>query len=124
MRVDTSRTSDGLIVNTVTGAVDTTTLRTFVTERVQSWADAPIIWDLAGAEVASVQAGDLASLAKLVAPVTGLRAGKRSAIVGQSDLQFGMSKVFSSMAEVYDIKTELRIFRTVDEARAWLLEGA
>jgi hypothetical protein len=51
-----------------------------------------------------------------------LSEGHSIALVVSTDLQYGMGRVFASLAQVKGIKTQ--IFRSVEEAREWLADPA
>lgn len=46
--------------------------------------------------------------------------GAHRAFVGPADLIYGLSRMYSSLAETMGEGGTIRVFRTVEEARAWL----
>ncbi len=50
--------------------------------------------------------------------------GHKTAIFAPEDLPFGMSRIYEALSEVSDAPSEVRVFRTIEEAREWLDEEA
>ncbi len=48
--------------------------------------------------------------------------GHRTAIFAPEDLPFGMSRIYVALSEVSEAPPEVRVFRTIEEAREWLDE--
>jgi hypothetical protein len=47
-------------------------------------------------------------------------AGLRTAIVAPTDLLYGFSRMYQSLAELREAPSTIEVFRTVEEAREWL----
>lgn len=46
--------------------------------------------------------------------------GNRTAIVATRDAHYGMARMYASLTEAMGAPTRVRVFRTVEEAKAWL----
>ena len=53
----------------------------------------------------------------------GSRINGKTALVGSSDLQFGMSRMFKTYSEMEESAIEVSVFRSKEEALSWLEEG-
>lgn len=49
-----------------------------------------------------------------------LRNGGKTAIVQPDDLGFGLTRAYESLSAIYNSPTQIRAFRTVEEACLWL----
>lgn len=72
------------------------------------------LWDLTAVERFEIREADLKRLAH--SPYFGR--GARRAIVVRTDLAYGMARQFEALRSV--APDEVRIFRSMEEARAWL----
>jgi hypothetical protein len=48
---------------------------------------------------------------------------EKTAYVGDQDLEYGLLRMYRSMAEMSGVTIPLQVFRTLQEARDWLHEG-
>lgn len=79
-----------------------------------------VLWDLTEADVSDIHSSQIESLADLVKSIAHSRSGGKTALVAASDLSFGLSRVYQALAEITDQASELQVFRSVEEARAWI----
>jgi hypothetical protein len=81
------------------------------------------LWDARGTKLTSLKSSDMESLAVYIGQFRYRfeeRIGGKSAVVASSDLQYGLSRILSTLYEIEDFPTQLKIFRTMDEAIKWL----
>jgi hypothetical protein len=106
----------------VTGEADVDRI---VTEIIEFLVTAPTrlaIWDLSDASLRGMNASDLREIVRRAGPFTGSRAGGRTAIITGNDLDFGLSRMFATFADLHEIPFEICVFRDSQSARAWLSE--
>lgn len=80
------------------------------------------IIDLRGVHRMDITAEQIKTLAELDREAADRRPGIKIAIVASHDLTFGLSRIYSAYAHSPNL--EARIFREMDEARAWIDEAA
>ncbi len=78
------------------------------------------LWDLRGASLERLTRADLRSLMALVASHAAGHPPTCSAVVADDDATFGLARMLESY--VQGLPLELRTFRRLEEARAWLAE--
>lgn len=75
--------------------------------------------DLTGVERLEITAEAMRHLIGMFAPVDALAQPTRLAIVAASDYTFGMSRMYE-LLRGDDVPEEVRVFRSADDASAWL----
>jgi len=76
--------------------------------------------DLSGIEEIQGGAGGLEENIRIDSTHSEKLAGMRTAIVATTDLLYGFSRMYQSLAEVKDSPLTVEVFRTEKEARKWL----
>ncbi len=76
------------------------------------------LWDIREARLI-LSGDDVRGLAQVVRKFVG---GRRSAVVAQSDLAYGLARMYSALVEEAGI--DVQAFRDMDEAMTWLQEPA
>ena len=79
-----------------------------------------ILWDFSNCDPSALMAEDLTAFVETAKEYADLRMKGKSALVGNSDLQYGLGRMYSTLAEILKHPIPTPIFRTVDEALAWL----
>jgi hypothetical protein len=79
-----------------------------------------VIWDASNGTVETIGKDDLRSIAKFLKSGHGMRAGGKTGLVGPEDLDYGIGRMFQAYASLENLAVEYRIFRTLDEALAWI----
>ena len=79
-----------------------------------------VIWSIGEGGMKGLSGADLRRIVDVAAPFSASRAGGRTAIVCMDDLDYGLSRMFQTLAELYPIPFEMRVFRDLNEALAWL----
>jgi len=59
-------------------------------------------------------------IAKLAAPLSERRTGGKTAVVFSRDSDFGLGRMFEMFSDAEGYKADMKIFREIDEARAWI----
>lgn len=112
----------GLTEYICTGIVD----RAEITDAVDSfYADTPtpnVLWDLGDANVSALSAVDVEVLAQHTVNRAHSRDEGKTAIVAPKDMGYGLSRMFQTFADLASHQASVRVFRTHDEAIAWIDE--
>jgi len=83
--------------------------------------DADSLWDLRRAKV-DFSAKDVRVLAEFVATNWGGGGQSRAVIVASKDFEFGMARMYQAVLED-QTPNPVRVFREIDQAKRWLVEG-
>lgn len=110
-----------LVVHTVTGQLEEDEFRSAVIALYERDPPARLsLWDLSDASVLEHSLDGIeAAQSDLAAKVRGRTEGK-TAVVAPNDFVFARGRQYVALAESFDLPFEHRIFRTLDEACAWL----
>lgn len=81
-----------------------------------------LLCDLSQADLGLFSADDITLLVKFTESRATSRRGGRTAIVAGRDLEFGLSRMYSILADLHTHPLEIRPFRDKAEALAWLLD--
>jgi len=95
-----------------------------ITEAVQALYEgvptSNILWDLSSADTSELRTDDIQGIASFVKRRAHSRVGGKTAIVAGGDLSFGLSRIYEAYAAMEGQQSEVRTFRSVDEAKQWL----
>lgn len=83
-----------------------------------------VIFDLSDANVSSVSAQDIRRIAIFAKDKAHSRPEGMTALVGPGEINFGISRMYQTFAELADQDVEVRIFRDRETALAWMDESA
>lgn len=80
------------------------------------------LWDLTEADTSAVKSDDLQEIALIAKQSSPSGRTGRTAIVSTSDLGYGLSRMYSTFAEMSGHSAEVRSFRSRKEAEEWIAE--
>ena len=80
------------------------------------------LWDLTEADTSAIRSDDLQEIALLAKQSSPSGRNGRTAIVSNSDLGFGLSRMYGTFAEMSGHGIEVRPFRSREEAEEWIAE--
>jgi hypothetical protein len=78
------------------------------------------IWVLEDADLSDIRAEDVRRLALTATEHSPAKAGGKTALVSSKDVSYGLGRMFSTFTDLAGHKAEYDVFRTLDEARAWM----
>jgi hypothetical protein len=81
------------------------------------------LWDLTGCDLSGITISGLRSFVALAARLGQVRPEGRTAIVVESDLQFGLARMSEAFGDLVSLPFALRVFKDRGEALAWLRGG-
>ena len=119
-QITSSRPRPDLTVVAVEGAVTADQVRDQI---IGFLTDSPtrfVIWDIRNGTLARLTTSDIRTLVEKGAPHAHRRSGGRTAIVSPNDLDYGLSRMFETVAELQHVPFEIHVFRNMDEAESWL----
>jgi hypothetical protein len=79
-----------------------------------------MVWDVSAAAATRHTSSDAEQLTTLLALLPNADSCETAAIIAPDDVQYGMSRMFGAYAESKGLVRNLGIFRSVEEAEAWL----
>jgi len=79
-----------------------------------------VLWDLTRAKNPSWSDADIKNVAWKVKQYSHLRKGGKTAYVVTGDLDFGISRMYQTYADIENVEFEIKIFRDIKKARKWL----
>lgn len=81
------------------------------------------LWDLTNADLSSLDNIDIRKLAELPVEIVPNRKGRKTALVAGTDLEFGLSRMYATHSEYQGPLAEIRVFRSIEEAKKWIDEN-
>ena len=115
---------DNIRLHVVTGRME---VKDLIEElgKVYSSGDIPVhanvVWDLSGADATGVTGDQLRQLAIFVKSAWKGETDLKAAFIVGSDLVFGMTRMFEQLLDLF-AEDSIRIFKSGDEALAWVRE--
>lgn len=81
------------------------------------------LWDLTALEGARPTADEIRTIVGILNDHAHKRPAGRTALVGESDLDFGLSRMGSILSELGKLPWQIQAFRTREEALAWITDA-
>lgn len=83
------------------------------------------LWDLSEAVLSDLTSDEISNLAQYGSQLAATRKTGKTAIVFDSPFEYGLGRIFQTYVEMNTTPVEVRLFRNLVEAVAWLgVEGA
>ncbi len=79
------------------------------------------LWDFTRTRSLRLSSEDIHAIAGRAKDLQDLKRGGRTAIVGNTDLAFGMARMYEAHAAVTGVKVPVKVFRDRASAEEWLL---
>ena len=79
------------------------------------------LWKFVGLSAKSISTDTLKRIFEMIHSYGNSRQGGRTAIVAPLDLEYGLGRMFQIWTDNKSFPFEIEIFRTLDEAKQWLL---
>jgi hypothetical protein len=80
------------------------------------------LWDMRAITGNRISSDELRQVTFFTKQYSHKRTGGKTAMVMNSDLDYGLGRMSETFAETEDLPWEIRIFRSMDEALAWMDE--
>jgi hypothetical protein len=118
----TTTFDEDTIINIADGMTNFRDIAEYIKENVETWIGRPVIWDLSDMDFAKVTSAELAEFVRDFKSLSEKKRGEKTAVVAPEDLSYGMMRVFQVFAEMRALAIQLKVFRTIDEAKKWISE--
>lgn len=80
-----------------------------------------LLWDFSDADLSAVSSSDLKTIVTHTKQYSHLRPDGKTAFYGSGELSYGLSRQYSTLAELENHSIRFASFRAYDEAMEWLL---
>ena len=110
-------------VVTVTGNVDAEQVSSQIESFLQDRPTRLVMWDIRNGSLADLSADDLRDIVKRGAPHAERRRDGRTAILCSKPVDFGLARMFQTLANIYHIPFEIEVFRDRAAALNWLFSA-
>lgn len=119
--VETSKEMpSGLTINIAKGEIKLEDLLNWISSYYSGITTKYILWDFNEADLSNITTEEIRKIAKEVKKKSDIRAGGKTALVFNGDLDFGLGRMYEAFAEIEGIKFESMSFQNIAEARKWL----
>jgi hypothetical protein len=79
-----------------------------------------LIWDITRADIQTATTDDLKKIVSVTKSHAKSRPGGKTAILGNSDLQYALGRMYATFCEFERHPIEISVFRNLDSAMQWL----
>jgi hypothetical protein len=117
-------TSESLLILSVTGKLSADEVIAIVREYYPNGIVKNVIWDLTSGSLLSISNEGFRAIAKAAKESVegGFRQGGKTAYVGLADVEFGLLRMYSAIAEMANVPVQYHVFKTMEGARNWIDE--
>ena len=97
----------------------------YIKENFDTWQTSPVIWDLTPSLLSekSEPHDMIRGLLNGIKPLADRRAGARTAFVVVREYEYGMFRMLCALTECVGFPFELRVFKNLTDAQAWVEAG-
>lgn len=82
-----------------------------------------LLWDFTDADLSQLDPEGMKQIIAFVKSKAHFRKNGRTALVGNQDLSFGISRMYKTLSEIEEHPLSHYVFRDIDKALAWLKTG-
>lgn len=121
--IDTSIEGCLLIVS-VTGDLSADETISVIREYYPAGTVRDVIWDLTSGSLLAISKNGFHAIAKAAkeSVAGGSRQGGKTAYVGNADVEYGLLRMYTAIAEVTGVPIKYHVFKSLEEARSWMEE--
>jgi hypothetical protein len=113
-------TSRNLTTFKAVGAMEAAYINDCLERYYEAGVTAHALWDLSEAELSGLTSDEISNLAQYGSQLASNRAAGKTAIVFTSPFEYGLGRIFQTFVEMKATPVELKLFRSLDEAKQWL----
>lgn len=114
---------NNLTVFTVEGELTAKEIICYSSEHYEKKPTKLVLWDVTSGTVRNISNNDFQQISIQMKKYTSKREGGKTAFVGKLDIDFGLGRMYGAFAEIERLPIAYRTFRTIEEARDWLLSA-
>ena len=82
-----------------------------------------VIWDLKQGSIAGINEADFQRIAQAALAVAKYRAGGKTCYIGDKNINYGLSRMYTQIAEMAQMPVQYGVERSMEGARNWLLKN-
>lgn len=109
-----------LVVHVCTGVVTPDEVMEAIRAFYAFDATRDTLWDFTATSEVTVSTADIHRIADLTTSLAQARPDGRTALVATADFTYELSRLYQTLAELAEQTVDVRVFRTVSDAQAWL----
>jgi hypothetical protein len=117
-----TRIENQLIINSIKGNMNSDAIDEYIKMNVKHLIEKPVIWDFTEASLSEVTVADMKKFVDKLKPLSEVKRVKKTAIVSLNALHLGVLSFLKSLTEKNMFASEFKIFKTIIEAKEWLLK--
>lgn len=116
---------DNLLIASVTGVLTADEVIAVVKEYYPNGIVKDVIWDLTNGSLNAISRSGFESIAKVTRQIleNGFRKGGKTVFVGTRAAEFGLMRMYSTIAEMTGIVIDYRVFKTIEEAQNYIVNA-
>lgn len=109
-----------LTVHTIHGEINGDEIIEKIKDGIDEKHTLYVLWDFRQAEITDLPIEKMYQILTIGKKLAEARKTGKTAIVVSNDLGFGLARMYEAYSEIEVFSTEIRAFRTIEQARAWL----
>ena len=116
-------TAEGnLLIVSVAGNLTAHEVIAVVNEYYSNGQVKDVIWDLTHATLHAISQVGFRNIARAAKEslATGARSGGKTAYVDDSMVEYGLLRMYTTIAQIMEVPVQYNVFRTMAEARSWM----
>jgi len=111
-----------LTIHTVTGEASFGEGMTTLKQSLEIQPTRNVLWDFSKASLARVFFKETDAMMNYIQDHSEKRSGGKTALVASGDLEYGLSRMAETLAEIKNISIQVKTFRSFNEAIQWFGE--
>ena len=118
-------TNGDLLIVTVKGQLTAEDVISVINEYYPNGIVKNVIWDLTNGSLSLISKHGFRNIASaaLTSLKDGARQGGKTVYVGLADVEYGLLRMYSVIAEMAGVPIEYKVFRKLEEAHNWIKQG-
>lgn len=112
--------SKDLTLVIATGGLTANDFITWGSKHTSGTATALTLWDLLGADLCKISSDEIRLIATRTKGIAYVSKGVKIAFVLGKPCDFGVGRMLEAYNETAEMPSEIRAFRTIDDAKKWL----
>ena len=113
-------TQEDCTIFEVTGNLNATDIVVQATKCLSGKKTDTFLWDFTQASRVDISTAEIKGIVSSIEEISTDRKIQKVALVGSKNINIGLLKFLSAIAEIYDSPNEHQVFRDIDLAKDWL----
>jgi len=113
-----------ILIASVTGSLTADEVIAVVERYYSNGIVKHVIWDLTNGSLSLISTNGFKAIASATfKSLSGeTRQGGKTVFVGTNDTEYGLMRMYSTIAEMTGVPTKYSVYRTMEEAKSWLVD--